>query len=88
MAKPIAVIFIPADLTEPDGIKVTWADCTKTTKKLEKDKPDYHWFVLLQNDISGVQFHVFYEKDFTEIQYAELKKIIEDAVEKENTQSS
>lgn len=83
-AKPIAVIYLPSDV-RADGEKITWKDCANTQKKLDEDKPDYYWFVLLKNDTSDVEFKVFYEKEFTEIQYAELKNIIEQAIANNKT---
>jgi len=47
---------------------------------------DYHVLCVPFNQpkdesYEPIQLQVFYEKDFTPIQYAELKKIIEDAIE-------
>lgn len=82
MSKPLCVMYIPSDFAIGSGGKiVSWIDCSEIARFNEKEKPDYYWFVLLNSSIKEIEFKVFYEKDFTPIQYAELKKIIEDAIE-------
>lgn len=83
-AKPICVIYISTQLEFGGGKMISWNDCRMIQETNEKEKPDYYWFVVLNDDQEKtIDFKVFYEKDFTEIQYAELKKIIEDAIEKQ-----
>lgn len=76
MAKPIAVIRIPEDAFRVE--RWTWKDCDGIQRHLTENKPDYHWFVLLTSEHKEMVFEVFHEKDFTEIQYDELKKMIEE----------
>ncbi|WP_374440586.1 hypothetical protein [Epilithonimonas sp.] len=54
----------------------------KINEGLEERMPDYHVFVVPfdSKNEDAVKFEVFYEKDFTEIQYEELKKIIEETL--------
>ena len=72
-AKPIALIKMPKNVTHEE---INYA------RKALRDqlKDDYH--VLVINDESSDIFdmQVFYEKDFTEVKYKELKAIIEKLV--------
>lgn len=77
--KPISVVYIPSDLR--NGKEFTWEDARRFTSYFEKKMPDYYWFVIPKYDAETIEFKVFYSKDFTEIQYAQLKKIIEDAIQ-------
>jgi len=79
--KPICVVYLPETISG-DGKKVGWGDCREMSNQLDRGKPDYHWFVLIDPNAERVEFKVFYPKDFTEIQYEELKAIIESAVNK------
>lgn len=81
MPKPIAIIRFPDGfpITGDDGEKISFKDCARTTEWLDKNKPDYHWFVFISPDVTDIKFEVYYEKDFTEIQYEELKKLVYEA---------
>lgn len=94
--KPICVIYLPKDFTlisgnenapmelmaalnnnfgVPDsGNKIQYTDYWK----------DYYWFSFYDLDIDTPRFEVFYDKDFTEIQYAELREIIRQAIENQS----
>jgi hypothetical protein len=74
MSKPICTISIPHQ--HP----LTWEHCRSLQDDLDKTRPDYHWFPLLDSTIDRIEFKVFYEKDFTEIQYEELKAFIEEKI--------
>ena len=82
-AKPICVIHLTDSLGD-GGKQISWEDCRIIQEINEREKPDYYWFVIPGYNLDTVKFQVFYEKDFTEIEYAELKKIIEDAIESQN----
>lgn len=78
-AKPICVVYV-----SPDGNgyrSVTWGDCIKMSEHHLKTMPDYHWFFILSNEYVDIEFKVFYEKDFSETKYEELKSIITNAIE-------
>lgn len=77
MSKPIAVINIPY------GGAVTWNACNELTEEHNREKPDYYWFFLLSHTAESIEFEVFYEKDFSQITYDELKELI---LEKINSQ--
>lgn len=52
------------------------------TETISEKMPDYHVFVIpaikqYEEPQEMMQFEVFYEKDFTEIQYEDFKKIIQ-----------
>ncbi len=83
MSKPICVIKIDINrVNSGAGVNDSWGNW----QRLFEDKlPDYHVFVLPQDynyeeRQELFNFQVFYEKDFTEIQYAELKQLIEDSL--------
>jgi hypothetical protein len=80
MAKPICIVYVPVESGGVGGRKITWADCNQMSEHQLKEKPDYHWFFVPAYDIEKLEFKVFYEKDFTEIQYAELKDLINKAI--------
>lgn len=76
MAKPIVVVYMPENVSDR-GLKSGWVLCGELSEQWNKEKPDYHWFVLLDYDTEKIYLQVFHEKDFTEIQYEELKQLIE-----------
>lgn len=82
MAKPICVIYVDADRL-PKG-KPAWEYLRELCECYEERMPDYYIFVLPNNSQEGpmqlFEFQVFYEKDFTEIQYAELKSMLEESI--------
>jgi hypothetical protein len=88
MAKPIAIIYFPDNFTVAGGRqnwiyeymaylngeergdnKIQWGERKDYWK-------DYYWFCFYDYDITKPEIKVFYEKDFTEIQYNELKELI------------
>lgn len=75
--KPILVIRIPAPIPS-EQIK-----SIKKDKKIQEIKKEYHVLVTESYLINDVQFEVFYEKDFNEVKYEELKEIIRNSI-KEN----
>ena len=79
MAKPICVIKV-------DNKPGTFTPIYQIQSLLDDRLNDYHVLVVPFEQPADeyhepMQVQVFHEKDFTEIQYAELKKIISDAVE-------
>lgn len=73
MAKPIVLLGL-GKYTPVDSIE-------KIGKNLEsKIGQDYYGLVYRSNCLDDLQMQVFYEKDFNEVKYEELKKIIEEAV--------
>jgi hypothetical protein len=67
MAKPIFIVELPDYITKEDFDKIQFNLETKLT--------DYHVLVT-GTDVEQINYKVFYEKDFTEINYSELKNII------------
>ena len=47
-----------------------------TRETLKKDLKDYHTLVTIGTDNNEVEMEVFFEKDFNEVKYEELKSII------------
>ena len=91
-AKPICVIYFPDQFymgrnqnwiyeymrylngEQSDG-SFNWGD--------RKDYwSDYYWFCFYKQDIDAPEFKVFHPKDFTPIQYQELKDLIMAEIEK------
>lgn len=84
--KPICVVYIPDNISDA-GIKSGWSLCNELMEAWNNSKPDYHWFCLIDYNAERIEFKVFHEKDFTPIQYEELKKLIEDSLpQKQNPQ--
>ncbi len=84
MSKPICVIKI--DENTSLGMSGQKINIRRVQEFMEAKLNDYHVFVIpilspTEYSLEPIQFQVFYEKDFTEIQYAELKKIITDSLE-------
>ena len=67
MAKPIFIVEAPMMQTHEEVANVQ--------KVLEKKLNDYH-VLMVQMDVNNFNFKVFYDKDFTEINYNELRKLI------------
>lgn len=78
MAKPICLIKI--DTRNMGSGRI---DLYETLKFVGEKMPDYHVFAVPftdEDENEPVQMQVFYEKDFTDIQYEELKKLILDTI--------
>lgn len=88
MVKPICIIRAGEDaMVEVSGNKLSLYELQQL---FESRLPDYHVFVIpAVNDPSEPQeyftFQVFYEKDFTDIQYQELKNLIEQSIKNVKT---
>lgn len=80
MAKPIALLQLP--LTLGNGKMTEWRDCREIQETMESKMPDYYWLVIPNHTIETIDFKVYFEKDFTEIQYEELKQLIEKSLPK------
>lgn len=74
MPKPIFLAGIPRKLSSPESL-------SELQKKFERDMPDYH-IIVYTSDGYQIKFEVFYEKDFNEVKYKELKQIVKDSVKK------
>jgi len=42
---------------------------------------EYYWLVFEKEEITEPELHVFYEKDFTDIKFEELKQLVFDSIE-------
>lgn len=47
----------------------------QVTKNLELKMPDYHVLTYLHDELN-TKFQVFYEKDFSEIEFEDLKSLV------------
>lgn len=85
MAKPICVIYFPYSCFISHstiyeiGAFLNGDDLNGKLKK-ETKFTDYHWFVFYKSGITEPEFRVFYEKDFDEIKFEELKKLVLESV--------
>lgn len=95
--KPICVIYLPDQFTLSANGKLdapmelmralngNFGEKVPDSKIIYSDYwKDYYWFAFYDNEIDTPRFEVFYSKDFTEIQFAELKKIIDEAIENQS----
>jgi len=80
--KPICVVYLPENINIGRAERPNWSVCRELMDKWSEEKPDYYWFVLPDLDAQKIEFKVFYEKDFTEIQYEKLKILINNQIEK------
>lgn len=76
MAKPICVIYYNPEMNGSMRI-----NHNQISESMQQKMPDYYVFCVpsyqsVDGSAEQVEFKVFHEKDFTEIQYEELKKII------------
>jgi hypothetical protein len=93
MAKPICIIYFPENMQPANG-RVDWIfdfarflngeQCSGEKWKQENYFKDYYWFCFYKHDIAAPEFKVFYEKNFIEIQYQELKEIITKSINDSN----
>ena len=69
MAKPIFIVEAPMMQTHEEFVN--------TQKVLDNKLNDYH-VLIVQTNVDDFNFKVFYDKDFTEINYDELKELIKE----------
>jgi hypothetical protein len=86
MAKPICVIKIDSNTDLGNGKNIS-SEYGSVSKAMSDALPDYHVIVVptqYEYDPEPIKLQVFHEKDFTEIEYQELKQLITDSL-KQNT---
>jgi len=69
MAKPIFIVESPMMQTQEEFVNLQ--------KVLENKLNDYH-VLMVQMDVNDFNFKVFYDKDFTKINYNELIELIKE----------
>jgi hypothetical protein len=67
MAKPIFIVEVPISYTDKE--------LSVLSKQLADELHDYH-ILTVTTDRDDFDFKVFYEKDFTDINLDELKKLV------------
>lgn len=79
MAKPICVIKVDDSVTTISSLR-------EVNQVLQEKMPDYHVFALPQTDREkeGFEFQVFYDKDFTETNYEQLKGLINSSLKEQS----
>lgn len=85
--KPICVVYLPENINIGQAKFPNWAVCRELMDRWSEEKPDYYWFVLPDFDAPKIEFKVFYEKDFTNTQYEELKSLITNAIEQQKNKN-
>lgn len=71
MTKPIFIVGLPIDCSN--------TELERVQKLLDRKLEDYYSLVYTTND-NEIQFKAFYEKDFDEIKYEQLKQIVQDSI--------
>ena len=89
MAKPICIIYWPENFDSGGSGRRDWIyelmnalNGEETFRIKRMPFPDYYWFCFYKEGITEPEFQTFYEKDFDEIKFEELKKIVLDAAKK------
>lgn len=77
MVKPIALMYYPCYYFQVGEEKQNISDVIIS---FNKAIPDYHWLCFPKEDIETPELQVFFEKDFTQIQYDELMGKIKNKV--------
>lgn len=87
MSKPICVIYLPENYDLGSGADNAAIAMMEALNGLSDGKhkatdywKEYYWFCFPKAEITEPEFQVFYEKDFTEIQFKELEKLITDSL--------
>lgn len=88
MPKPIVVIYIPRYLVFSHGSsEMTPSDLMNILNGGDDRKyirteywMEYYWFVFWKDGIDAPEFEVFYEKDFSDIKFNELKELINNSL--------
>lgn len=81
--KPIAIIYFPYDFSFGKGCKVIspldlmqhfngWQEQSNHREPIG----GYLWFCFFKESLTDPEFKVFHSKDFTEIEYNELKEMV------------
>lgn len=78
MPKPICVIYYLPEI-------IGNGNNSDMNKHLSEMMPDYHVFCIpsnmsLDGSCESLEFKVFYDKDFTDIQYLQLEKMIAESL--------
>lgn len=78
MAKPIFLVIFPSEGISIDLDRIDFFNST-----LSKKFYDYHVLVLASNFTKEPEFKCFYEKDFDEVKYEELKDLVRELMTKQ-----
>lgn len=82
MAKPICVIYYLEEALSPGGNRLPIYEANEMFRAM---LPDYYTLAIpsrmsLDGSCEDLRLEVFHEKDFTEIQYQELKELINNSL--------
>lgn len=68
--KPIFTVKVPFN---------AGSEIHKIRKSLQKDIPEYH-ILVFNHYKDDIEFNAFYEKDFNEVKFEELKQIVQNSI--------
>lgn len=86
--KPICVIYFPY-LFYPESGARNWiyeyarflnGDDHEKKWDSKCDYSQYYWFCFYKSNITEPEFKVFYEKEFNQVKFEELKQMVNDAI--------
>jgi hypothetical protein len=84
MPKPIVVLYLPDnDYFGPETSPMDLMAVFNYDGGRIKMPPmfyDYLWFVFVNREIVAPELKVFHEKDYTQIQYDDLRKMLEEGI--------
>lgn len=84
MAKPIAVLYLPRNDYYGSNLMISQLTAAFNGYDDKLTMPqgfsDYLWFIFVNTELYTPELEVFHEKDYTEIQYAELKAMLEESI--------
>lgn len=88
--KPICVIYLPKDFDLGTGqdkssnklMSILNGWDTEVAANRKNYWEGYLWFCFTKSDIDAPEFEVFHPKDFTYIQFEELKEMVMDEIKK------
>lgn len=80
--RPIAIIYFPYEFSfSESGHKIKPLDLMQNFNGMDRNNPHeplggYLWFCFHKEGITEPEFKVFHTKDFTKIEYNELKELV------------
>jgi hypothetical protein len=72
MAKPIFIIKLPEK-------SIDLGDVEKLITPIQRDLYDYHVLCIFHEG-NNIEIEIFYEKDFNEVKFEELKEIVKENI--------
>jgi predicted DNA-binding protein YlxM (UPF0122 family) len=80
MAKPIFIVEIPEEDVQPAKFGEENAFSKLAESLQETFKDEYYVLVVTTKTKADVDFRVFYEKDFNDVKFEELKEVVRQSI--------